>query len=546
MSHEDDLRARLELLRQRLEEGQVKFAPHLTEGAKASLGAIRYGPDGKVDLSTVDGRVRALALAVAGMEHREEIKGAASLFDIQSSYFTYVENHFGGLRKDMLEANANPQSWSWAMSRHQETVDQLYPAIEEFMATLSEFWEAMEEVVRYHLQDLRTTKGVFGGDLFPSYSKNIASTCGLYLDTIVLTDPFMNCKPLFPLWDKEVAVRHFVKHGLNVLAYKELALARLNPPIVAIVPFLSSVDDEERDFLSRMAEPDALAHARAMFGRQFEGMEDFAEFAMSLETPDKIIGELKDPSRFLFDTEWDEPLHEQIERAIRESGGLHDFASLGMLVLNQAMGRMMQATDILQKSRQLGGTPLIDAPTSWQYLNWKLEYSAELSPGDQVPLHVVRALQHAGNTDVEWLGDIPPSALIEMREQGAVEEIRGILTAGADEVAIAEPGNFFRISDKIVENIDAAFEKHREAISELRRKKLRFWGHDIGSWVVTGSIGVAAALTGAPVLGLAALAVDQVLDAPKLRDVPKRLGELRDEDAKAYRSPLALFFKHKK
>jgi hypothetical protein len=133
-----------------------------------------------------------------------------------------------------------------------------------------------------------------------------------------------------------------------------------------------------------------------------------------------------------------------------------------------------------------------------------------------------------------------------MRQQGAVEEIRAILTAGIEEVSAANPGNFFRVSDKIVDNIDSAFESHREAISQLRRKKLRFWGHDIGTWIVSGAIEVAAALAGTPAFGLTAIAADQVFDAPKLRDVPKRFKDLREAQTQNAQSPLALLFKHRR
>ena len=44
------------------------------------------------------------------------------------------------------------------------------------------------------------------------------------------------------------------------------------------------------------------------------------------------------------------------------------------MVFNHCFGRMAQATDISWKSASLGGVPLIDAPTSWQYYNWSLEY----------------------------------------------------------------------------------------------------------------------------------------------------------------------------
>lgn len=45
-----------------------------------SLQAVRYGPDGKIDLDTVDGLVRALALTVEHIKYREESKNAIVLW----------------------------------------------------------------------------------------------------------------------------------------------------------------------------------------------------------------------------------------------------------------------------------------------------------------------------------------------------------------------------------------------------------------------------------------------------------------------------------
>ncbi len=57
-AYEKRLRRRLEILKQQMEAGKIKFAPGL--GVKESLMAIKYGPDGEIDLNTVDGRVRSL------------------------------------------------------------------------------------------------------------------------------------------------------------------------------------------------------------------------------------------------------------------------------------------------------------------------------------------------------------------------------------------------------------------------------------------------------------------------------------------------------
>ena len=76
----------------------------------------------------------------------------------------------------------------------------------------------------------------------------------------------------------------------------------------------------------------------------------------------------------------------------------------------------------------------------------------------------------------------------------------------------------------------------------LRAKKWKFAGSDIGSWLVVGSLGVTAAVTGTPVWGLAAIAADQLLDAPKLKDIPSSIKNLAKENSKLQKSPVGMLF----
>jgi hypothetical protein len=57
---EDALRAHIEILREEMGAGRVNFSSEVRLVID-SMKAVRYGPDGKVDLSTVDGRVCMLA-----------------------------------------------------------------------------------------------------------------------------------------------------------------------------------------------------------------------------------------------------------------------------------------------------------------------------------------------------------------------------------------------------------------------------------------------------------------------------------------------------
>ena len=272
MVDDAELRRRLALLKQRLSDGKMVVSEHLRDGFEESFGAVRYGPDGEIDLSTVDGRVRSMALMVAVMDDREQVKNAASLVDVQRVYFRTIEANFGDLYERMITDGASPHQISSALARHPENVEHFYPVISEFMTWLTEFWESVGDVVSYHLQDMNVTKGVFGGDLFPT--DNIASTCGLYVDTIVLTDPFMNCRSLFPRWSKEEAVRYLLKNAMNVLSYKELALADLPTPIVVILPFESSFKQDQFDTIAEWAKDGALIHAGKIFGRRHRRGEE--------------------------------------------------------------------------------------------------------------------------------------------------------------------------------------------------------------------------------------------------------------------------------
>ena len=84
---------------------------------------------------------------------------------------------------------------------------------------------------------------------------------------------------------------------------------------------------------------------------------------------------------------------------------------------------------------------------------------------------------------------------------------------------------------------------HRKKIDDLRQRKWRFAGHDIGSWIVMGGIEIAAALTGTPSWGLGLIAANQVLDPPKLKEIPEIYREISAESEAIKKSPVGLLFK---
>lgn len=127
-----------------------------------------------------------------------------------------------------------------------------------------------------------------------------------------------------------------------------------------------------------------------------------------------------------------------------------------------------------------------------------------------------------------------------------MEEIREILSTGLNEVVKLNPENYFRSADKIFDNLETAFEGHQSKIKELRAKKWKFAGSEVGSWLVAGSIDIASVVLGTPLPGLASIVVSQLTDAPKLKDLPTIAKDIQIEDRDLKKSAAGLLFKHRR
>jgi hypothetical protein len=536
------------ILKEELEAGRVKFARDLR--VVDALGKVRYAPDGKVDPETVDPSVRALANAVAYFRYREELK-QIPLLDVQRAYFDFLEHFFSRPFSEMKRHKASPHEIAKDMASTGSLVKAFASEAEEFGAAITDFWHSAGPVVHAHLEDLRCLKSVYGGDISPSYTANIACSVGLYVDTIVLPDPLLRIARFpFRHMRPERTVYYTAKHALNVLGYKELALAGVEPPIVVIAPDHSALDEWAMEYLAVGSEADVVEHCSRLFGRTFADAEQLASFLGQLTTAEQVLPRLADPSRLLFDVEWSEPLDQQMGRFIDETlsdlgvqiGGRH----IGEALRLALTGRMMQINDLLFESSQYRGTPLMDAPTSWQYLLWKYEYDRDrgkqLLPemGDVL---VSQALRAQGQEELGLISGLPPKALIDLRREGALVELRDILRSGIAEIDLASPSALSQVTETVAANISAAFSEHKRQLAALSASRRRFFGVQVTPWITVGGISIAAASAGNIPLSILAASVG-MLGVPSARDLWKHGKDLLSKSQELKRSPTGILFRH--
>jgi hypothetical protein len=94
--------------------------------------------DGKVDATTVDSSVRALAGAVVFMHYRDRLK-QIPIKNVQAQYFTLLEGIFGNPFREMKRHNGTPSQIARSMASNPKSVKALRNESDEFNESIMEF-----------------------------------------------------------------------------------------------------------------------------------------------------------------------------------------------------------------------------------------------------------------------------------------------------------------------------------------------------------------------------------------------------------------------
>lgn len=483
-------------------------------------------------------------------QHHKELL-EVPLAEVQTAYFDFLDRFFSNPYSEMKKHSLTPHQVAVGMSQTDSLVKSFADEFDEFRTGIEQFWRDYGPVVEAHLAESDSLKAVFGGDLSPATNTNIVSSSGVYVDTVVLPDPVLRITSSLSTMRPSTLVYYVSKHALNMMRYREFALAEVDPPLVVVAAEQFCLDDDVRKQIATAGEIDLLEHSSRMFGREFDNMKELTAFFSEIQSSDDLVAVLAQPNLLLFDTKWKGSVAEQVDRfkkeIMDEAAPDIGFSGVGELVSVALIGRMMQSNDILKYSSAFAGSPLVDAPTSWRYLMWKFEYdqrrSEEISP-TSTSTFITRALQVAGDESFPLVNDLPLKALVELRRQGVMEEFRHVIRAGVAEVDKAPAEAFKETVDQVVANLEAALTSHQSEIDDLKTSAKKLIGFDIVPAVGAGALAIAAMSTGNLALAYGATAFG-IAGVPSLRDLFAKGKNLTNQVAETRRSPMAILLRHK-
>lgn len=542
-----ELHKRIEILKNNLEEGKIKIAQHLFDDFNQSLSKVRILSDGLIDPESVDSRIRSMCLMVTVVEDRKEWKESVSLLEIQKAYFERVDYAFGDLFNAMNEYNSNPYQFAGWYTSDGSRIKECIEVVNEFVESIKKFWLNISEPTWIHLEDSFDSKAIFTGELFPDGYSNLASSTGIYFDTTILPDPFIKIVNILQFMSDSEKSYEVIRLALQVLSYKELAIAEVNKPIIAILPDRQALEENYNEFLTNIAINDSIRHTETLFGEKINDSDELIDYFSHFKDTTDIINKLIDPNKLIFSTDWSGDLEEHINYYLQNEGPKLGINNPGHAVYMHMISRFSQANDSFQRSSGLRGTPIIKAETSWIWYKQMLEYNAGNSSKNSLnDLHIARALDSTAKNEFPWIGDIPTDSLIELRKVGALDEIRTILKKDIHKLIEVNHENFHRTGDQVFTNLNTAFKDHEKKIKELVSKKWTFAGKDIGSFLVVGGIELTAAITGLPTYGAVAATANMSGVIPTVKNLKEKYQSLALEESQFKTTAVGILLKNKK
>lgn len=360
----------------------------------------------------------------------------------------------------------------------------------------------------------------------------------------MLPDPIFSSLAMHQILQPKELTYILAKNALTAMGYREWAVANVDIPIVAFVPNYFFLSEQLPRIIEVISQKDLLNHLEKVFDYQFESyakLEEYFNLAPNIQT---LAASVKDNERFVFDIEENPLPLDQIEIILNDYKekftNSPNVASHAMKMLRCFQGRFIQANNLLAQCDLYGGVPIIDAPTSWQYFLWKLEYSVSQvlsSKQDTIMMHVL----HEELRNLPSFTGIPVDGIIELRKSGKLEHLREVFRKGMAEIGSVDGDSVKDVAKHVSENLRDAFHDYEAEINKIPKDVLSVTGHSVA---IAGSVGlsIAAASTGSIPLAIITALISSS-GIPSAKEIIKKVKEIYQKNKRIKNNPVGIFWK---
>ncbi len=450
-----------------------------------------------------------------------------SLEEIQFLYLKIIEKNFGSHFSLMNKNNISADEYINYILSDKKAINSIAEKAQDFLESIVEFWEKYSKILFTHINSLSNIfKGTFGGEPFPSGKINIVSKCGIYIDTLILPDPYIRSFVNITNANNKEQAYMLLKYALNILEFKNIINNKGKIPIVVIAPDLGRIQylNLDRD---NIIENTIINYYNILFDQSFTSIKEAGSYCYKIDNNIKFNNQIYNKDSLFFD--------------FNNNTAFNNNYNYGQNIFHTINNQISKCFEIIEKSKFYLSTPIIESPTTWQCLKWILKSENSINTIDLQSLHIIDGIKKLSNTNYNIIGNIPIDSLISIREHGAINEFREILSKGIDEICAIDPNDFMQTSDKVFKNIQRAYFRHNNEIDKLKNKKWKFAGRTISSFLIYGIFAIVIAKNSS-IPNLLSIPASILIKQPNVKETLKEYSKLKNSSKTLNTSAIGLLF----
>lgn len=399
--------------------------------------------------------------------------------DLLRPYFDWLSQEFEHLADEAIRNKVQPDHIAQDfLSDDRRRVNFNRYMMPEIKAAVHDFWSQNSDVIHTEIMRLPGLKARFGGDIGPQPSQKLFERLGIYYDSVIVPDPILRC--ITTLGPAKRTDYYTLKYCISHVLQRDVYLADVYPPVAVLFAEKNLLEQKPYSF-GPQSRIDAVIVANKIFGQNFENEQDTSEFFRKLGTAKAVARAVVRPELFRFDDRISNDPLEQLEALQSDLRSDWDESRLpsewqgSQRIWIVLAGRMFQANDVLQAAIELGAHPVVQAPISFHWLVTKLKCTTDLiqeasNESYVAELPVTNALL---SKELKWLSNVPLDALMRIRSQGFLGELRETISSNLSELVRTPSDELERVCRQVDNNLQIAFNRHQEKIHTLNETLIR-------------------------------------------------------------------------
>jgi hypothetical protein len=227
-------------------------------------------------------------------------------------------------------------------------------------------------------------------------------------------------------------------------------------------------------------------------GHQFQSAEELAKYAR--ERGDEFLKRVDEKGLFIVPGEdgprqnINDALKQYLEEVSiwRDSKLMKQYESLtpAEIVMQGVCERLVPQYHLLENAEELHAHPLLSLNNHWRYFKICSEaFEGRLLKQDLLKPQTVSVIRALGMPQLQWLGNVPVSALVELRKDNQNEKFRKALSTFTGELHESRLEDIDRVSSEVSRGIASLLVEHQTDLKAIEHKyKSRHAQTAVSAW----------------------------------------------------------------